>query len=66
MSIFKPVCRLGLKIFSHGVVVTSTFSFQKAPSWGFSSLNPTYFFDRVRREEFTSARFGVKFPANHA
>ena len=54
MSILKRVCWLGLKIFRHGVVVTSNFSFPIASSWGFLSLNSTSFFSRVRRGEVTS------------
>ena len=61
-SIFKRVCRLGLKVFRNEVVVTSNFSFPIAFSWGFSSLNSTCFFSRVRRGEVTSARFGMNFP----
>ena len=53
---------LGLKIFRHGVVVTSNFSFPIASNWGFLSLNSTSFFSRVRSGEATSARFGMNFP----
>ena len=49
-------------MFRHGVVVTSNFSFPIASSWGFSSLNSISFFSRVRRGEFTSARFRMNFP----
>ena len=51
--IFKQVCRLGLKIFRHGVVVTGNFSFPIASSWDFSSLNTTSFFSRLRRGHFS-------------
>ena len=61
-SVFKRVCRLGLKVFRHGVVVTSNFSFPIAPSCGFSSLSSTSFFSRVLWGEVTSARFGMNFP----
>ena len=38
------------KTFRHGVVVTSNLNFPIASNWGFSSLNLTSFFSRVRRE----------------
>ena len=44
------------------MVVTSNLSFPIASSWGFSSLNSTSFFSRVRRGEVTFARFGMNFP----
>ena len=61
-SIFYWVCRLGLKISRHWVVVTSNFSFRIVSSWGFWSLNSTSFFSSVRRGEFTSVRFVMNFP----
>ena len=60
--IFKRVSRLGLKLFRHGVVVTSYFSFPIAFSCDFSSLNSTSFFSRVQGGEVTSARFRMNFP----
>ena len=62
-SIFKEVCRLGLNIFRYGVVVTSNFSFPIASSWGFSSLNSTFFFSRVPRGEVTSAGISLNWYA---
>ena len=53
---------LGLKIFRYGMVVTSKFSIPMVSSWGFSGLNSTTFFSRVKRGEVTSARFGMTFP----
>ena len=52
------VCRFGLKIFRHGVVVSSNFSFPIAFFWGFTSLNLTSFFSRLRLGERTYPGFG--------
>ena len=44
------------------MVVTNNLSFLIASSWGFSSLNSTSFFSRVRKGQVTSTRFGMNFP----
>ena len=41
------------------MVVTSNLNFPIASNWGFSSLNLTSFFSRVRRGDVTSTRFGM-------
>ena len=58
-SIFKHVCKLELKIFRHGVIVTSNFTIPIAFSWDLLSLNSNSFFSRVRRGNLTSARFSM-------
>ena len=68
-SSFRVVCRLGLKIFRHAVVVTSSFNFSIVSSWCFSSLDLISFFNRLAK--ITSAQFDRNFlkymtmPMNH-